>query len=159
MCDKWISPNMSSSTTNNNNGSAATTPSGGPPPLPATKPVLGSTGSYTAGIHSVNKQHSVVVGEKPVIAARPIPPPTLPKYTSSFGKFDRAEREKVCFVCWWTGEGRWDGEVVYNIREEEGMTMASGYRDPVTDAWLLADDKWGIWKYLHGSQYDPILFD
>lgn len=102
---------MSSATTNNNNGSAATTPSGGPPPLPATKPVLTSPGSYgytssaaaatggggvttpVAGIHSVNKQFP---GEKPAIAARPIPPPTLPKYTSSFGKIDRAEREKVC---------------------------------------------------------------
>lgn len=47
--------------------------------------------------------------EKPAIAARPIPPPTLPKYSSSFSKadrdrnefgtgakIDRAEREKVC---------------------------------------------------------------
>lgn len=112
---------MSSATTNNNNnnnGSAATTPSGGgPPPLPATKPVLTSSGSYgftsslaaaagggttsttapVAGIHSMHKQHSVP-GEKPAIAARPIPPPTLPKYTSSFGKIDRAEREKVCVI-------------------------------------------------------------
>lgn len=90
---------MSSGATNNNNGSAATTPSGGPPPLPATKPVLTPSGSYVggvAGIHSVNKQHTAVPGEKPAIAARPIPPPTLPKYTSSFGKIDRAEREKVC---------------------------------------------------------------
>lgn len=90
---------MNSGATNNNNGSAATTPSGGPPPLPATKPVLTPSGSYVggvAGIHSVNKQHTAVPGEKPAIAARPIPPPTLPKYTSSFGKIDRAEREKVC---------------------------------------------------------------
>ncbi|GAB0094726.1 Protein peanut [Sergentomyia squamirostris] len=76
-------------------------PQGGPPPLPATKPILSSPGAYmanfvpgttgppTAGIHGVNKQH-----EKPLIAARPIPPPTLPKYTSSFGKIDRSEREK-----------------------------------------------------------------
>lgn len=84
----------------------------GPPPVPPTKPVLSSPGAYmasftsgtttpTAGIHSVNKSH-----EKPAIAARPIPPPTLPKYSSSFtkvdrdrneftGKIDRAEREKV----------------------------------------------------------------
>lgn len=47
--------------------------------------------------------------EKPAIAARPVPPPTLPKYSSSFSKadrdrnefntgakIDRAEREKVC---------------------------------------------------------------
>lgn len=58
----------------------------------------------TAGIHSANKSH-----EKPAIAARPIPPPTLPKYSSSFSKsdrdrneftagakIDRAERDKVC---------------------------------------------------------------
>ncbi|XP_059615780.1 septin-7 isoform X5 [Phlebotomus argentipes] len=76
-------------------------PQGGPPPVPATKPVLSSPGAYmanfvppggqaapTAGIHGVNKQH-----EKPVIAARPIPPPTLPKYTSSFGKIDRDRNE------------------------------------------------------------------
>lgn len=86
----------------------------GPPPVPPTKPVLSSPGAYmanfnsstttpTAGIHSVNKSH-----EKPAIAARPIPPPTLPKYSSSFSKvdrdrnefstgskIDRAEREKV----------------------------------------------------------------
>lgn len=85
------------------------------PPVPPSKPVLSSPGSYmssyapagtasttpTAGIHSVNKSH-----EKPAIAARPIPPPTLPKYSSSFSKvdrdrneftskIDRAEREKV----------------------------------------------------------------
>lgn len=89
------------------------------PPVPSGKPVLSSPGAYmssytagggggvtspaTAGIHSVNKSH-----EKPAIAARPIPPPTLPKYSSSFskidrdrnefaGKIDRAEREKVLF--------------------------------------------------------------
>lgn len=85
------------------------TPPNGPPPVPPTKPVLSSPGSYmanfstvtgtpTAGIHSSNKQH-----EKPAIAARPIPPPTLPKYSSSFTKadapsipkIDRLEREKV----------------------------------------------------------------
>lgn len=88
----------------------------GPPPVPPTKPVLSSPGAYmanftssatapTAGIHSVNKSH-----EKPAIAARPIPPPTLPKYSSSFSKvdrdrnefagskIDRAEREKVCIL-------------------------------------------------------------
>lgn len=83
-------------------------------PVPPAKPVLSSPGAYmanftssattpTAGIHGVNKTH-----EKPAIAARPIPPPTLPKYSSSFskvdrdrdrnefaGKIDRAEREKV----------------------------------------------------------------
>lgn len=97
----------------------ASTPTGqsstGPPPVPPTKPILSSPGAYmanftsstttpTAGIHSVNKSH-----EKPAIAARPIPPPTLPKYSSSFSKIDRdrnefstgskidrAEREKVC---------------------------------------------------------------
>lgn len=83
----------------------------GPPPIPPTKPTLSSPGSYmstfqsgtiTAGIHSSNKTH-----EKPAIAARPIPPPTLPKYSSSFnkidrdrndfagGKIDRLERDKV----------------------------------------------------------------
>ena len=81
----------------------------GPPPVPPTKPVLSSPGAYmanftppaqTAGIHSSNKTH-----EKPSIAAKPIPPPTLPKYSSSFNKIDRdrneftkidrAEREKV----------------------------------------------------------------
>lgn len=90
------------------------------PPVPPVKPILSSPGAYmanfagannssggssattpTAGIHSVNKSH-----EKPAIAARPIPPPTLPKYSSSFskvdrdrnefgGKIDRVEREKV----------------------------------------------------------------
>lgn len=88
------------------------------PPVPPSKPILSSPGAYmanfsnsnttsmtvttpTAGIHSVNKSH-----EKPAIAARPIPPPTLPKYSSSFnksdrdrndfaGKLDRVEREKV----------------------------------------------------------------
>lgn len=92
----------------------------GPPPVPPSKPVLSSPGAYmanftssttiappTAGIHSVNKSHPTVPGEKPAIAARPIPPPTLPKYSASFskadrdrnefaGKIDRAEREKVC---------------------------------------------------------------
>lgn len=86
------------------------TPPNGPPPVPPTKPVLTSPGAYiptfstpTAGIHSSNK-----TSEKPIIAARPIPPPTLPKYSSSFtkadrepissalgGKIDRLEREKV----------------------------------------------------------------
>lgn len=85
------------------------TPPSGPPPVPPTKPILSSPGSYmanfstatgpTAGIHSSNK-----TSEKPAIAARPIPPPTLPKYSSSFnkadapsigGKIDRLEREKV----------------------------------------------------------------
>lgn len=86
-------------------------PSQVPPLPPAKPPILSSPGAYmanftsstttpTAGIHSVNKSH-----EKPAIAARPIPPPTLPKYSSSFskvdrernefGKIDRAEREKV----------------------------------------------------------------
>uniref|UniRef100_A0A336MFU1 CSON014269 protein n=1 Tax=Culicoides sonorensis TaxID=179676 RepID=A0A336MFU1_CULSO len=86
------------------------TPPNGPPPVPPTKPVLSSPGAYmanfstttgtpTAGIHSSNKTH-----EKPAIAARPIPPPTLPKYSSSFtkadappipgAKIDRLEREK-----------------------------------------------------------------
>lgn len=93
-------------------------PGTGPPPVPPTKPILSSPGAYmanftssttqppTAGIHSVNKSH-----EKPAIAARPIPPPTLPKYSSSFSKadrdrnefstgskIDRAEREKVCIL-------------------------------------------------------------
>ncbi|XP_055629443.1 septin-7 isoform X3 [Toxorhynchites rutilus septentrionalis] len=100
------------------------------PPVPPVKPILSSPGAYlanfqsnplnssgagpgtpgstgavstapiTAGIHSSNKTH-----EKPTIAARPIPPPTLPKYSSSFNKIDRdrneftkidkAEREKL----------------------------------------------------------------
>lgn len=85
-----------------------------PPPIPPAKPILSSPGAYmanftssqttaTAGIHSVNKSH-----EKPAIAARPIPPPTLPKYSSSFNKvdrdrndfakIDRAEREKVLII-------------------------------------------------------------
>lgn len=90
----------------------SSTPTSGPPPILSAKPVLSSPGAYigsftssttapTAGIHSVNKQH-----EKPAIAARPVPPPTLPKYSSSFskvdrdrnefgGSIDRAEREKV----------------------------------------------------------------
>ncbi|XP_055920040.1 protein peanut isoform X8 [Eupeodes corollae] len=95
----------------------------GPPPIPPTKPILSSPGAYkhnyvnstninlsssgtlTAGIHSVNKAHLPPSSEKPAIAARPIPPPTLPKYSSSFGKIDRerndfakldrAEREKL----------------------------------------------------------------
>ncbi|XP_055608677.1 septin-7 isoform X2 [Uranotaenia lowii] len=111
-----------------------TQPSSGPP-VPPVKPILSSPGAYmanfqqqqsgsplsasgsnssagtpisgtapnppiTAGIHSSNKTH-----EKPTIAARPIPPPTLPKYSSSFNKIDRdrneftkmdkAEREKL----------------------------------------------------------------
>lgn len=89
------------------------TPTSAPPPILSAKPVLSSPGAYigsfssssttapTAGIHSVNKTH-----EKPAIAARPVPPPTLPKYSSSFSKvdrdrndfgasIDRAEREKV----------------------------------------------------------------
>lgn len=101
-------PNPATQAQPTNQSSAQT----GPPPVPPTKPVLSSPGAYmanftsstttpTAGIHSVNKSH-----EKPAIAARPIPPPTLPKYSSSFnkidrdrnefgGKIDRAEREKV----------------------------------------------------------------
>lgn len=93
----------------------SSTPTSAPPPILSAKPVLSSPGAYlgsfssssssttapTAGIHSVNKTH-----EKPAIAARPVPPPTLPKYSSSFskvdrerndfgGSIDRAEREKV----------------------------------------------------------------
>jgi hypothetical protein len=49
-----------------------------------------STTTITAGIHSSNKTH-----EKPAIAARPIPPPTLPKYSSSFNKADRDRNEFV----------------------------------------------------------------
>ncbi|XP_055838320.1 septin-7 isoform X7 [Episyrphus balteatus] len=104
--------------------STITSKSIGPPPIPPTKPILSSPGAYkhnyvnstninlsssgtlTAGIHSVNKAHLPPgTGEKPAIAARPIPPPTLPKYSSSFGKIDRerndfakldrAEREKL----------------------------------------------------------------
>lgn len=96
---------------------SSTPTSQGPPPIPPVKPILSSPGGYmstfqsgggagtiTAGIHSSNKTH-----EKPAIAARPIPPPTLPKYSTSFGKIDRdrnefpggkldrAEREKVWF--------------------------------------------------------------
>uniref|UniRef100_A0A182NHI4 Septin-type G domain-containing protein n=1 Tax=Anopheles dirus TaxID=7168 RepID=A0A182NHI4_9DIPT len=95
----------------------------GAPPVPPVKPVLSSPGAYmanfqsgtagggtagstvvpppiTAGIHGTNKTH-----EKPTIAARPIPPPKLPNYSSSFNKIDRdrneftkidkAEREKL----------------------------------------------------------------
>uniref|UniRef100_A0A182WIK8 Septin-type G domain-containing protein n=1 Tax=Anopheles minimus TaxID=112268 RepID=A0A182WIK8_9DIPT len=92
-------------------------PGAGGPPVPPTKPVLSSPGAYmanfqsgtagstvgppiTAGIHGTNKTH-----EKPTIAARPIPPPKLPNYSSSFNKIDRdrneftkidkAEREKL----------------------------------------------------------------
>lgn len=105
-------------TPTNSTPAAQSTQSSGPPPVPSAKPVLSSPGAYmanftsntttpTAGIHSVNKSH-----EKPAIAARPIPPPTLPKYSSSFtksdrdrnefttggAKLDRAEREKVRIV-------------------------------------------------------------
>ncbi|XP_062710300.1 septin-7 isoform X7 [Aedes albopictus] len=99
--------------------STPTQPSG--PPVPPVKPILSSPGAYmanfqspgnggpgsvvgaaaapgstgaspvapiTAGIHSSNKTH-----EKPTIAARPIPPPTLPKYSSSFNKIDRDRNE------------------------------------------------------------------
>ncbi|KAL5288458.1 SEPT7 family protein [Megaselia abdita] len=94
---------------------SAGTPTGnnGPPPIPPSKPVLSSPGAYkqnalnvinsnsnsvgnvTAGIHSVNKSHTPtgVGGEKPAIAARPIPPPTLPKYSSSFSKVDRERND------------------------------------------------------------------
>nr|XP_049462272.1 septin-7 isoform X12 [Anopheles coluzzii] len=97
-------------------------PGAGGPPVPPVKPVLSSPGAYmanfqgsgggggggmpvaappiTAGIHGTNKTH-----EKPTIAARPIPPPKLPNYSSSFNKIDRdrneftkidkAEREKL----------------------------------------------------------------
>ncbi|XP_035911873.1 septin-7 isoform X2 [Anopheles stephensi] len=93
-----------------------TAPGAGGPPVPPVKPVLSSPGAYmanfqsgsagstvppiTAGIHGTNKTH-----EKPTIAARPIPPPKLPNYSSSFNKIDRdrneftkidkAEREKL----------------------------------------------------------------
>ncbi|XP_055688914.1 septin-7 isoform X3 [Lutzomyia longipalpis] len=100
-------------------------PQGGPPPVPATKPILSSPGAYmanfvppgvpagpTAGIHGVNKQH-----EKPVIAARPIPPPTLPKYTSSFGKIDRDRNEF--------------GKIDRSEREKEGI--GGSYRIPSLD--------------------------
>ncbi|XP_070497712.1 septin-7 isoform X7 [Chironomus tepperi] len=74
---------------------SSTTPTG-PPPVPPTKPILSTPGSYmssfqtghTATIHSINKTH-----DKPAIAARPIPPPTVPKYSSSFGKIDRDRNE------------------------------------------------------------------
>lgn len=70
----------------------------GPPPVPPTKPILSSPGAYmssfqsghTATIHSFNKTH-----DKPAIAARPIPPPTVPKHTSSFGKIDRDRNDFV----------------------------------------------------------------
>ncbi|XP_053690012.1 septin-7 isoform X2 [Sabethes cyaneus] len=100
---------------------SASTPTQPPagPPVPPVKPILSSPGAYmanfqssplnstavgagttpaavgsspaapvTAGIHSSNKTH-----EKPTIAARPIPPPTLPKYSSSFNKIDRDRNE------------------------------------------------------------------
>ncbi|XP_050073947.1 septin-7 isoform X3 [Anopheles maculipalpis] len=97
-----------------------TVPVAGGPPVPPVKPVLSSPGAYmanfqsgaagstvappiTAGIHGTNKTH-----EKPTIAARPIPPPKLPNYSSSFNKIDRdrneftkidkAEREKVSLL-------------------------------------------------------------
>ncbi|XP_052898353.1 septin-7 isoform X7 [Anopheles moucheti] len=97
-----------------------TAPGTGGPPVPPVKPVLSSPGAYmanfqsgaagstvtppiTAGIHGTNKTH-----EKPTIAARPIPPPKLPNYSSSFNKIDRdrneftkidkAEREKVSLL-------------------------------------------------------------
>lgn len=71
----------------------------GQAPAPMAKPTISSPGSYmssfsgnatipTAGIHGVNKTH-----EKPAIAARPIPPPTLPKYSTSFSKSDRDRNE------------------------------------------------------------------
>ncbi|KAG5676962.1 hypothetical protein PVAND_006754 [Polypedilum vanderplanki] len=74
---------------------SSTTPTG-PPPVPPSKPILSTPGSYmssfqsghTATIHSINKTH-----DKPAIAARPIPPPTVPKYSSSFGKIDRERNE------------------------------------------------------------------
>jgi len=112
-----------SSTTTAGGGIGGGGGGGGGPPVPPAKPILSSPGAYmanftagstnpaTAGIHSVNKTHIGGGGgsgpsiEKPAIAARPIPPPTLPKYSSSFskidrernefGKIDRAEREKV----------------------------------------------------------------
>lgn len=74
---------------------SSTTPTG-PPPVPPTKPILSTPGSYmstfqsghTATIHSINKTH-----DKPAIAARPVLPPTVPKYSSSFGKIDRDRNE------------------------------------------------------------------
>lgn len=74
---------------------SSTTPTG-PPPIPPTKPTLSTPGSYmstfqsghTATIHSINKTQ-----DKPAIAARPIPPPTVPKYSTSFGKVDREKNE------------------------------------------------------------------
>ncbi|XP_035911880.1 septin-7 isoform X8 [Anopheles stephensi] len=81
-----------------------TAPGAGGPPVPPVKPVLSSPGAYmanfqsgsagstvppiTAGIHGTNKTH-----EKPTIAARPIPPPKLPNYSSSFNKIDRDRNE------------------------------------------------------------------
>lgn len=74
---------------------SSTTPTG-PPPVPPTKPILSTPGSYmstfqsghTATIHSINKSH-----DKPAIAARPVMPPTVPKYSTSFGKIDRDRNE------------------------------------------------------------------
>lgn len=81
---------------------SSTTPTG-PPPVPPSKPILSTPGSYmstfqsshVATIHSINKTQ-----EKPAIAARPVMPPTVPKYTTAplpFGsKIERNnEREKV----------------------------------------------------------------
>lgn len=78
-------------------------PGSAPPPIPPAKPVvLSSPGAYmanfagsapTATVHGVNKQQ--MHSEKPAIAARPIPPPTLPKYSASFGKVDRDRNEFV----------------------------------------------------------------
>lgn len=79
---------------------SSTTPTG-PPPVPPSKPILSTPGSYMstfqaghATIHSINKTQ-----EKPAIAARPVMPPTVPKYNTPtpFGsKIERNnEREKV----------------------------------------------------------------
>lgn len=103
---------------NTKNKMSSTTPTG-PPPVPPTKPILSTPGSYmstfqsghTATIHSINKTH-----DKPAIAARPVIPPTVPKYSTSFGKIDRdrnefggakidrLEREKVRFIDYQTLE-------------------------------------------------------
>lgn len=76
---------------------SSTTPTG-PPPVPPTKPILSSPGQYmssfhsghAASIHSINKSQ-----DKPAIAARPVLPPTVPKYSSPFAKPERTDREKV----------------------------------------------------------------